>query len=144
MTKDSHCSSVRLFLCQISEGSLSVCLSCRKMGQLQRPIVTTCEWFSFLMVIGSVAQIKVAKSLELYCYSGAPRLQPWLTNLYTIMVMSYHDETGLQPFHSLLVGYFKQRAQRVFRWRFADVQGLFFACIKCSWFIPIFLVYGND
>ena len=71
------------------------------------------------MVIGCDTQIKVAMSIELYCYSGDPR--PWLKNLYTITAMSYLDEVGLQHFHSLLMEYFKQYTQSVFRWRFDDV-----------------------
>lgn len=37
------------------------------------------------------------------------------------MAMSYPDETGLPPFHSLLMEHFKQYTQSVFRWRFNDV-----------------------
>ena len=34
------------------------------------------------------------------------------------MAMSYLDETGFPPFHSLLMEYFKLYTQIVFRWRF--------------------------
>ena len=67
VNKDSHCFSVRLFLRQMSEGSLDLCADVLNWGSFSD------QCFFFLMVIGCATQIKVAMSLELCCYSGVSR-----------------------------------------------------------------------
>lgn len=67
MNKDSHCFSVRLFLRQMSEGSLDLCAYVLNWDSFSD------QCFFFLMVIGCATQIKVAMSLELCCYSGVSR-----------------------------------------------------------------------